>query len=155
MKTTLLAGIALAGWDSLGWIGAGVARSGRDRWLARWMLWRDRRAPLAALVLLAAYGALVLAVAGWTGQQWLGWAIEPLSPAMRLLFAANGVLLLWRLGMRGFFTARWYGLPQAMRLADNFGQTTQLVFAKVERNPRLEADTFQFTPPKGADVLTE
>jgi outer membrane lipoprotein carrier protein len=47
------------------------------------------------------------------------------------------------------------GLPQAMRLADNFGQTTQLVFAKVERNPRLEADTFQFTPPKGADVLTE
>ncbi|MBA3940346.1 MAG: hypothetical protein C0520_03955 [Sphingopyxis sp.] len=114
-KSRWIAGIALAGWDSLGWIGAGVARSGRDRWLVRWMLWRDRRAPLAALVLLAAYGALVLAVAGWTGQQWLGWAIEPLSPAMRLLFAANGVLLLWRLGMRGFFTARWYGLPQAMR----------------------------------------
>lgn len=47
------------------------------------------------------------------------------------------------------------GLPQAMRLADNFGQVTQLSFSKVERNPKLEGDAFSFTPPKGADVLTE
>ena len=47
------------------------------------------------------------------------------------------------------------GLPQAMRLADNFGQVTQLTFAKVERNPKLDAAAFAFTPPKGADVLTE
>jgi len=47
------------------------------------------------------------------------------------------------------------GLPQAMRLADNFGQVTQLTFAKVERNPKLDAEAFRFTPPKGADVLTE
>lgn len=47
------------------------------------------------------------------------------------------------------------GLPQAMRLADNFGQVTQLVFSKLERNPKLGAETFGFTPPKGADVLTE
>lgn len=47
------------------------------------------------------------------------------------------------------------GLPQAMRLADNFGQVTQLVFSKVERNPKLDAEPFKFTPPKGADVLTE
>jgi outer membrane lipoprotein carrier protein len=47
------------------------------------------------------------------------------------------------------------GLPQAMRLADNFGQTTQLTFSKLERNPKLGAETFGFTPPKGADVLTE
>jgi len=47
------------------------------------------------------------------------------------------------------------GLPQAMRLADNFGQVTQLVFSKLERNPKLDAETFRFTPPKGADVLTE
>jgi chaperone LolA len=47
------------------------------------------------------------------------------------------------------------GLPQAMRLADNFGQVTQLTFAKVERNPKLDASAFAFTPPKGADVLTE
>jgi outer membrane lipoprotein carrier protein len=47
------------------------------------------------------------------------------------------------------------GLPQAMRLADNFGQVTQLIFSKLERNPKLGAETFAFTPPKGADVLTE
>ena len=47
------------------------------------------------------------------------------------------------------------GLPQAMHLADNFGQVTQLTFTKVERNPKLDAETFKFTPPKGADVLTE
>jgi outer membrane lipoprotein carrier protein len=47
------------------------------------------------------------------------------------------------------------GLPGAMRLVDNFGQTTQLTFTNVERNPQLDADVFRFTPPKGADVLTE
>jgi outer membrane lipoprotein carrier protein len=47
------------------------------------------------------------------------------------------------------------GLPQAMRLADNFGQVTQLAFSKVERNPKLDGQAFAFTPPKGADVLTE
>jgi chaperone LolA len=47
------------------------------------------------------------------------------------------------------------GLPGAMLLVDSFGQTTRLAFAKVERNPKLDADTFRFTPPKGADVLTE
>ena len=47
------------------------------------------------------------------------------------------------------------GLPLAMRLADNFGQVTQLTFAKVERNPKLDPGAFTFTPPKGADVLTE
>lgn len=47
------------------------------------------------------------------------------------------------------------GLPGGMLLVDNFGQTTTLTFAKVERNPKLEPDAFRFTPPKGADVLTE
>ncbi len=42
-----------------------------------------------------------------------------------------------------------------MLLVDSFGQTTRLAFARVERNPKLDADTFRFTPPKGADVLTE
>jgi len=47
------------------------------------------------------------------------------------------------------------GLPGAMLLVDSFGQTTRLTFSKFERNPKLDADTFRFTPPKGADVLTE
>ncbi|MEP6609462.1 MAG: outer membrane lipoprotein chaperone LolA [Burkholderiaceae bacterium] len=47
------------------------------------------------------------------------------------------------------------GLPAAMLLADSFGQMTQLTFSKVERNPKLDADVFRFTPPKGADVLED
>ncbi len=47
------------------------------------------------------------------------------------------------------------GLPQAMLLADAFGQSTQLTFSNVERNPKLDGDAFRFTPPKGADVLED
>jgi len=46
-------------------------------------------------------------------------------------------------------------LPQAMEVRDNFGQTTVLFFASFERNPTLPADSFHFTPPKGADVVGE
>jgi outer membrane lipoprotein carrier protein len=45
------------------------------------------------------------------------------------------------------------GLPAAMHLVDSFGQTSQLRFSKVERNPVVDAQTFRFTPPPGADVL--
>jgi outer membrane lipoprotein carrier protein len=45
------------------------------------------------------------------------------------------------------------GLPAAMQLADSFGQTSQLRFSRVERNPAVDAQTFRFTPPPGADVL--
>lgn len=46
-------------------------------------------------------------------------------------------------------------LPAAMALTDSFGQTSILVFGKVERNPPLAADTFRFVAPAGADVLQE
>ena len=41
----------------------------------------------------------------------------------------------------------------AMELQDTFGQTSVLMFGKMERNPGLPADTFRFTAPKGADVI--
>lgn len=44
---------------------------------------------------------------------------------------------------------------EAMELRDQFGQMTVITFADVERNPRLGADVFRFTPPKGADVISE
>jgi outer membrane lipoprotein carrier protein len=44
-------------------------------------------------------------------------------------------------------------LPQRMELTDAFGQTTELVFSGMRRNPTLAADAFRFTPPKGADVI--
>jgi outer membrane lipoprotein carrier protein len=43
--------------------------------------------------------------------------------------------------------------PQVMEFFDSFGQTTVLRFTSFERNPKLEASQFRFSPPKGADVL--
>jgi outer membrane lipoprotein carrier protein len=40
-----------------------------------------------------------------------------------------------------------------MELHDNFGQTTVIEFSKLERNPKLNPQTFKFTPPKNADVV--
>jgi outer membrane lipoprotein carrier protein len=47
------------------------------------------------------------------------------------------------------------GLPAAMQLVDSFGQTTDLTFAKVERNPKIDPQSFKFTAPPGADVLED
>lgn len=42
---------------------------------------------------------------------------------------------------------------RSMELVDSFGQSTSLVFERIERNPSLAATTFRFVPPAGADVL--
>ena len=42
---------------------------------------------------------------------------------------------------------------EVMELRDQFGQTTVIKFADIERNPKLPPDMFRFTPPKGADVI--
>ena len=41
----------------------------------------------------------------------------------------------------------------AMELSDSFGQTTVLRFHSLQRNPKLDASQFRFSPPKGADVI--
>jgi adsorption protein B len=105
-KARWLGGIALAGWDRLGWDG-GVGE--------RWMRLRDRRGPLAALLLLAAYGAAFL----WS-QIWLAEALGApirarLDPALITLLTINGWLLLWRILMRAVFTASAYGFLEGLR----------------------------------------
>ncbi len=47
------------------------------------------------------------------------------------------------------------GILKAMELQDNFGQTTVLTFSRVERNPKLSPDLFKFSPPEGADVISD
>jgi bacteriophage N4 adsorption protein B len=105
-KTRWLRGIALDGWDRLGWpVGRGALM---QRALGIWMLWRDRRVVLAAAAIACGYAALALALAGWAMdtpmpvvERWVGW-----------LLIANLALLLWRLAMRGWQTARVYGPAQ-------------------------------------------
>jgi outer membrane lipoprotein carrier protein len=45
-------------------------------------------------------------------------------------------------------------LPRVMEVRDNFGQTTIVNLGQVEAGP-VPADSFRFTPPKGADVVGE
>lgn len=45
------------------------------------------------------------------------------------------------------------GLPKAMEVRDNFGQTTLLEFTDFQRNTRSSAESFRFVAPKGADVV--
>ncbi len=51
-----------------------------------------------------------------------------------------------RLGFAG-------GELRRMILLDRLGQTTTIDFERIERNPRLDAGLFSFTPPPGVDVV--
>jgi adsorption protein B len=104
-KARWLGGIALAGWDRLGWRG-GIGE--------RWMRLRDRRGPLAALLLVAAYTAAFI----WS-QIWIAAALgAPIrarfDPALLLLLKVNFWLLAWRILMRVVFTTSAYGLGQGL-----------------------------------------
>ena len=44
---------------------------------------------------------------------------------------------------------------EAMELKDQFGQTTVIKFAALERNAKISPESFKFTPPKGAAVISE
>jgi outer membrane lipoprotein carrier protein len=42
-----------------------------------------------------------------------------------------------------------------VEIVDGFGQKSLLEFSNVQANPALAAETFRFTPPKGADVIEQ
>ncbi len=44
---------------------------------------------------------------------------------------------------------------RAMEMVDSFGQMTRLFFHTVNRNPKVDAGAFRFTPPPGVDVVGE
>jgi outer membrane lipoprotein carrier protein len=44
---------------------------------------------------------------------------------------------------------------EVMELYDHFGQKTIIKLSRLERNPVTPADTYTFTIPEGADVVTE
>ena len=44
---------------------------------------------------------------------------------------------------------------EAMELRDQFGQATVIKFSAIERNAKLPPEVFRFTPPKGADVISD
>ena len=75
---------------------------------------RDRRGPLAALLLLAAYGAALLWSQLWLAEA-LGAPIQArLDPTLITLLTINGWLLAWRILMRAGFTASAYGWREGL-----------------------------------------
>ena len=106
LKARWVHGLALQGWDRLGWAG-GLAES--------WMRLRDRRGPLAALVLFAAYALLVLVALLWLAET-LGFG-HPWKPsgALRIILWINLAGFAWRTVMRFAFTSREYGWVEGAR----------------------------------------
>jgi adsorption protein B len=104
-KSRWVLGIALFGWDRVGWAG-GMTEC--------WMRARDRRGPMTALVLLAGYALVVL-----TGVMGLAVATGiaapvPLTPLLKAVLIANAAAFAWRIVMRFAFTAREYGLREGL-----------------------------------------
>lgn len=104
-KSRWVHGIALQGWDRLGWSG---------RTVDLWMSLRDRRGPLTALVLAAAYGLLaieailgVARLAGWEHHL-------ALSPLLRAMLVVSFASFVWRALCRAWFTGREYGLAEGL-----------------------------------------
>ncbi|WP_310476138.1 glycosyl transferase family protein [Sandarakinorhabdus sp.] len=107
-KSRWLTGIALAGWDRIGW---------RGGMINRWMLLRDRKAPMMALLTLAAY-----VIAALLGVDELLRAASPAAARLppvagavtRALLWLNFALLCWRLLVRALFTLSVHGLTEAL-----------------------------------------
>ena len=105
-KTRWLHGIAFQGWDRLGWHG---------RFAERWMRLRDRRGPLTALVLAAAYLLIVIWAVLFLAER-AGWVDPaPLSPALIGLLWINFASFVWRAAFRFGFTTQAYGWVEGLR----------------------------------------
>lgn len=107
-KTRWMHGISLQGWDRLGWEGGFVDV---------WMSIRDRRGPLTALVLLAAYILLVVEGVLSVVRLWLGADMPPaLPPSTMMRYGMNicALGLVWRSIMRVIFTGREYGWKEGL-----------------------------------------
>lgn len=105
-KARWITGIALAGYDRLGWQGG---------WAERWMRLRDRRALIAALVLCVGYAVVVLSPLVWLlARLHIVPAIQ-IGAGLRLILVINAALLLWRLAVRGAIVGDAYGWREGVR----------------------------------------
>jgi adsorption protein B len=107
-KSRWLIGIALSGWDRLGWQG-GLG--------SRYMLLRDRKALPVALFTAMGYALAALVAVDWAvRRQWPAAAALPplVGPGLARLLWANAGLLGWRLLLRAGFTAHAHGMAEGI-----------------------------------------
>lgn len=103
-KARWMTGIALAGWDRLGWHG-GVAEY--------WMRLRDRKALLAALVLVTAYMCIILTVLLMLADVAGLYQVPDSSDTVLLFLVLTMLLLLWRSAVRFICVLAVQGWRQA------------------------------------------
>jgi adsorption protein B len=155
-KARWVHGIALQGWDRIGW--PGLEASGR--WVDAWMQLRDRRSLLSAVVLLAAYGLLILStLLALTGRA--APVVEQIEGdrLLRMLLTVNAGFFVWRVASRFAFTAREYGgwegvravlrIPLTNVIAIVAARRALLAYCRTLRGARLTWDktTHRQLPP--------
>ncbi len=144
-KSRWLTGIALAGWDRIGWPG-GLAD--------RYMLLRDRKALLTALLAIIAYAValLVLADAALRAAVPAAAAMPALAgPRLTGLLWANAALLGWRLLLRALFTAHAYGPIEGLRSLPRALASNVINAAAAWTATRRYFATLRGAPPLGWD----
>lgn len=113
-KSRWQTGIALSGWDRIGWQG---------NFARRWMLWRDRKGPVTATLTIIGYATMLLLAVQAMVRAMLelpaGFAPSviagPQAPMLHLLLVLNAALLCWRLLLRAWFTSRVHGVGEGLR----------------------------------------
>ena len=140
-KARWMTGIALAGWDRVGWQRGGSIGE-------HWMRMRDRRATLAIPVLAIAYVALVawgvalaIHLATATPMSAPGGFTAP-------LLIANAVLLGWRVAMRAAFTGAAYGPTQAILSVPRLFVANLVALLAARRAITLYWPTLRGVPPR-------
>lgn len=105
-KTRWIHGIAFQGWDRIGW---------STNPLECWMALRDRRGPMTALVLAAAYALFALdALLALAQVAQLAPGL-PLTPVHRALLGLGLAGLVWRALFKLWFVGREYGWGEGLR----------------------------------------
>lgn len=104
-KSRWMTGIALSGWDRLGW-----NQSLRENWIR----FRDRKASLAAIILAVAYVAILLTAILALFQLMGVYKPQPISEFLKSLLYLNAFFLCWRLIFKAGFVFHLYGLAEAL-----------------------------------------
>jgi bacteriophage N4 adsorption protein B len=104
-KGRWIMGIALAGWDRMGWA---------QKPVEFWMRLHDRKAIFSALVLVAAYACLVISAVMVAAIFLYGFQPARLPDSFILALWVNGYLMVWRLLVRAAFVWRGYGIKAAL-----------------------------------------
>ncbi len=131
-KSRWVMGIALSGWDRLGWSIEPTYNQKRYSAIERrgavakqhplrlpfnlgenWMRLRDRRAIFAAFTIFCAYILALLSGLLWIAQYAGFYSLDPLSDAMQFMLLCSSFLMLWRFLMRSSFVYYHYGILQA------------------------------------------